>query len=168
MDEAKNKDIQINVKELSKELGIPVVPTIALKKEGIDKLIEVSVSDNIKKSNLNINYGDTINNSIKDIKGIIDKSKNKSAIPSNWAALKLLENDDYMKKQLNIDENKALKDELDKCNKDIEEEVGFEGEMAIVNERYSVIGDIVAKSVVRNEKHKETITDKIDKVVTNK
>ena len=168
MDEAKNKEIEINIKEISRSLGIPVVPTVALKNEGIDKLIEASISDNIKSSNLDINYGDTINNSIKVIKEIIDKSKNSTDIPSEWAALKLLENDEYIKKQLNLEGNKDLKNILDKCNKDIEDEIGFEGEMAIVNERYSVIGDIVAKSVVRNEKHKETITDKIDKIVTNK
>ena len=43
MDSAKNKGIHIDSDELSKRLGIPVIETVATKKEGIDKLIEESL-----------------------------------------------------------------------------------------------------------------------------
>lgn len=168
MDEAENRQIEINVKELSKKLGVPIIPTIALKSKGIDELIKTSISSERKSSKVAIDYGESINNEIDVLAKTIEESISNINFTPEWAALKLLENDEHIKNQLKIAENSSIKEKLDICNKEIEEKVGFEGEMAIVNERYSFISDIVSGAVVRKEKGKETVTDKIDKVVTNK
>ncbi|MDS0526612.1 ferrous iron transport protein B [Clostridium sp. SHJSY1] len=168
MDEAENRQIEINIKELSKKLGIPIIPTVALKSKGIDELIKVSISNDIKSPKVTIDYGEDINNGIQVLAKAIEQNAKNIELNSEWAALKLLENDEHIKNQFKIEENKLIKEKLELCNKDIEEKIGFEGEMAIVNERYSFISDIVSDTVVRKEKGKETITDRIDKVVTNK
>lgn len=168
MDEAENKEIMIKIKELSSKLGVKVIPTVALKQKGIKELIEASISDDIDKANVNINYGEDINKEIESLARIIEKSVKNKSISSKWAALKLLENDSHMKEELEVDKNINLKRQLEGCYKEIESKVGFEPEMAIVNERYSVISEIVSDTVKRKEKNEDTFTDKIDKVVTNK
>jgi ferrous iron transport protein B len=168
MDEAENKQIEINLKELSRKLGVPVIPTVALKSKGIEELIKTSISEEIKSSKIKIDYGESINNEIETLAKTIEENANNIKFTSEWAAIKLLENDEHIKNELKVSENKLINDKLELCNKEIEEKVGFEGEMAIVNERYSFISDIVSNTVVRKEKGKETVTDKIDKIVTNK
>ncbi|MGL4106602.1 ferrous iron transport protein B [Clostridium sp. LP20] len=168
MDSAEKQKIDIDIKELSKRLGVPVVPTVALRESGIEDLIKTSISDAIPISNLYINYGEEIEKNIDILAKSIKEVATDKGLSSKWVAVKLLENDSHIKNELGIDDKEEIKSKLEGCNKDIEEEVGFEGEMAIVNERYSIIANIVNGTVFRREKNKETTTDKIDKVVTNK
>ncbi|MBD7912969.1 ferrous iron transport protein B [Clostridium cibarium] len=168
MDEAENKQIEINIKELAKKLGVPVIPTVALKSKGIEELIKISISEDIKPSKIKIDYGQSINDEIEALAKTIEENANNTNFTSEWAAIKLLENDEHIKNELKVSENKSINDKLEFCNKEIEEKVGFEGEMAIVNERYSFISSLVSNIIVRKENGKETITDKIDKIVTNK
>lgn len=168
MDEAKSKNIDIKIKELSKKLGLPVIPTVALKGEGIQELIKEAVKFNVNKSNIKINYGDEINKEISNLSKVIGKESTGKNYTSEWAALKLLENDEHIKNDLKINENNTLKKQLDISCKTIEDNIGFEGEMAIVNERYNVISDMLEGIVNRDNSRKETTTDKIDKIVTNK
>lgn len=168
MDEAKNKNIQIKVKELGKKLNVPVIPIVALKGQGIHELIEKAVKFDVKESNIDINYGNSIDNEIEKISAIISKNIKNKNYTSEWAALKLLENDEHIKKDLDIDNNKELKNQIDISCKTIEENIGFEAEMSIVNERYNLISNMIKGIVIRNNEHKENSTDKIDKIVTNK
>lgn len=168
MDEAKNRNIEIKVKELSRRLGIPIVPTVALKGEGLDELVKETIKFNIPKSNIDIDYGKEIDKEVYTLAKIIDKDVKKKNYTSEWAALKLLENDDHIKNELSVNENVELKEQLDISSKDIENNIGFEGEMAIVNARYNYISEILKGIVSRENSNKETISDKIDKIVTNK
>jgi len=168
MDEAKNKNINIKIKELGKKLGIPVIPTVALKGEGIEELIKETIKFDVKQSSLNINYGTEIDKEIDNISKLIKEEIKGKAYSSEWAALKLLENDEHIKRDLKINQNKKLQDQLDISCKNIEEGIGFEGEMAIVNERYNVISNMLKGVVTRESEKKDSVSDKIDRVVTNK
>lgn len=168
MDEAKNKNINIKVKELSKRLGIPVIPTVALKGEGIEDLVKEVVKFNVKKSNVTINYGEEINKEVDSLSKVIKSELKEKNYTPEWAALKLIENDEHIKNELNVNENSKLQKQLEISCKNIEESIGFEGEMAIVNERYNLISEMLKGIVTRDDTKKETTTDKIDKIVTNK
>lgn len=168
MDEAESKNINIKIKELSKKLGISVFPTVALKGEGIEELIRETVKFNIKQPSLSVNYGSKINEEINNLSKVIEGSSNSTPYESQWAALKLLENDEHIKNDLNINGNKKLQDQLNISCKNIEDSIGFEAEMAIVNERYNVISSMLEGIVTREVKKKDSLSDKIDRVVTNK
>ena len=168
MDEAKNKNINIKIKELSKRLGVPVIPTVALKGEGIEELIRETVKFNVKQPSLSVNYGPKINEEINNLSKVIEGSSNSKSYSSQWAALKLLENDEHIKNDLNVNENEKLQNQLDVSCKNIEDGIGFEAEMAIVNERYNVISSMLNGIVIRETKKKDSLSDKIDRVVTNK
>lgn len=92
VDLAERSDIKINIDSLSKKLGIPVVPTVAPRKEGMEELcneIVKSASNPILKE---IKYSQKIESRIEEIEDII-KEKLPNEINPRWAAIKILEGD---------------------------------------------------------------------------
>ncbi len=161
MDEAKSKNIDIDVERLSKSLGIPVIATIAAKKKGIDSLIQKAV-EFINEDRFNyapISYGENIDKEIHDIRRLLEGSS--SEYPNNWIAIKALEGDKEVLSELKNNElvNQRLMSLGDKAS---------EYELEIVDRRYDFIGKIIHSSVNRPTESQETLTDKIDKIVTNK
>ena len=167
MDNAKEKGINIDSKELSKRLGIPVVETVATKKIGIEELIESSVNLNKDKKNI-LKLNDKLSNKVNIIKDKISFNDIKFDYESDWIALKLLENDNYIKDYI---EDKGYKDIITLSDNLIDEYTELEGidpEMAIVDDRYSYISNITKGILNKPKNSKKTLSDKIDKIVTNK
>ncbi len=163
MDEAKQKQIEIDIDKLATNLGIPIIPTIASKSKGIDDLIETAIklmNSNVN-SNVNFSYGEEIEREIKDIEK--DLEGLDLDYPNRWIAIKLLEDDKEIK---NIDEIKALKSLKDRLF--FLEDKNSAYELEIVDKRYSFIGQVLSDSLRRPIDEIETITDKIDKVITHK
>lgn len=168
MDEAKAKAINIDVDKLSKELGVPVIPTVAIKKEGIDELIRASIAaKNISDTKI-LDYGEELNTEIKSLEGILEGYKKRLKYPSNWVAVKLLENDSFIMKQVEEIGIKGIDTQLEKSINTVVDKVGFEPEISIVDKRYTAIAKVIEKCVKKKNERIETKTDKIDKVVTNK
>src|SRR5699024_1525852 len=73
MDEAKHKQMQIDIDKLSNNLGIKVIPTVASKSNGIDDLIKVSISEMGKDetAQVNFSYGERLENEIATIEEMI-------------------------------------------------------------------------------------------------
>ncbi|MBM7624913.1 FeoB small GTPase domain-containing protein [Sporohalobacter salinus] len=96
MDEAKRKNIEINVENLSKELQIPIIPTVAPKKIGLEKLkdrIADIVTGKIKVTPKQIKYSPQVEKAIEKILPDLE-SILPDYINSRWVALQLIEGDD--------------------------------------------------------------------------
>ncbi|WP_300259795.1 ferrous iron transport protein B [Clostridium sp.] len=168
IDQAEALNIEIDTNKLSKKLGVPIIKTSALKNRGIEELIETSINTKKNEKLISINYGKDIENEIKNLSSCLERYKNKLEFPVNWIALKLLENDQYIKdkiKQLNIS---SIFAKLEESNKIIENNIGFEADMCIVDKRYSFISSITEDVIKKPSKKQVTTTEKIDKIVTNK
>lgn len=168
IDQAEALNIEIDTNKLSKRLGVPIIKTSALKNRGIEELIETSIHSKKNEKLININYGEDIEKEIKNLSSLIETYKNKLEFPVNWTALKLLENDEYIKdkiKQLNAP---SIFTKLEESNKTIEKNVGFEADMSIVDKRYSFISSITEDVIKKPSEKQVTTTEKIDKIVTNK
>lgn len=161
MDEAKMKNIHIDLEKLSKSLGIPVIATVASKRKGLDTLIQRAVEymeEDIPIYNP-ISYGENIDREIDHIRRLLEGSN--SDYPRGWIAIKALEGD------------KEVLSKIDK-NSSVHERLVFLGhktqdyELEIVDRRYDFIGNIISKAVRNPTESIETLTDKIDRVVTNK
>lgn len=163
MDEAKQKNIEIDLDKLSKELGVPVVPTIASKNRGLDSLIKKTIeyASESKNSKIGFSFGDDIDKEIEDIKAIVDNSGLE--YPSKWIAIKLLEGDQEIFRLIENKGPASIKERLVFL-----EEKATEYELEIVDKRYDFIGKIVNKAVKKPLEATETGTDKIDKIVTHK
>ena len=161
MDEAKMKSINIDLENLSKSLGVPVIATVASKRKGISDLISkaASIIENGIPSDRHITYGENIDKEIKVLEGLLEGSIFE--YPNKWIAIKALEGDKEVLKHI---QNKP----------DVTERLVYLGdkamdyELEIVDRRYDFIGNIVKMSVHRPNESVDTLTDKIDRVVTNK
>ncbi|MDR7869766.1 MAG: ferrous iron transport protein B [Tissierellaceae bacterium] len=163
MDEAKAKNIEIDLKKLSENLGVPVVATIASKKKGLHELLDISI-DHIDKTSGQksiTSYGENIDKEINSIVELLDGANLE--YPSKWIALKLLERDSGVHKYIrsNISNDKFLKIESI-----IEKSEDYE--LEIVDKRYEFANKAINNSVSKPEVEIVTLTDKIDKIVTNK
>ncbi|EGT3606494.1 ferrous iron transport protein B [Clostridium perfringens] len=168
IDQAEALNIEIDTNKLSKRLGVPIIKTSALKNRGIEELIETSIHLKKNEKLININYGEDIEDEIKTLSSLLETYKNKLEFPVNWTALKLLENDEYIKdkiKQLNAP---SIFNKLEESNKAIEKNIGFEADMSIVDKRYSFISSITEDVIKKPSEKQVTTTEKIDKIVTNK
>lgn len=109
LDEAAKKKIEVNIKQLSQCLGVPVVGMCAKNGKGIKQLKEAVaniIQDKAKISPVKIEYSKEIEHSISKLLPIFD-SLDISPKLKRYYALRLLENDDYIKSKL-TDHNSEL------------------------------------------------------------
>ena len=168
IDQAEALNIEIDTNKLSKRLGVPIIKTSALKNRGIEELIETSIYSKKNEKLININYGEDIENEIKNLSSLLEAYKNKLEFPVNWTALKLLENDEYIKDKVKQLNSPSIFNKLEESNKTIEKNIGFEADMSIVDKRYSFISSITEDVIKKPSEKQVTTTEKIDKIVTNK
>lgn len=163
MDEAKKKGIDINLKKLSKLLGVRVVGTAARNKKGLDELSESILHILLKKTDkipIKIDYPEKVENAISDILEYIPDSK----INKRWIALKLLENDakliDKINSFLKTDLLKLIPPEKIKRPENLED--------ITVASSYSK-AEKLAQSCVQQKNRKYNLRDrKIDRILTGK
>ncbi len=169
IDEAKNKKIEININELSKRLNIPVIPTIATKGEGIKELVNEAISLGYEEETqiYKIDYGKDIEEEVRVLENTFSASAGVLEYPTKWTAIKLLENDEYMRDYIE-EKCEAIKDKLKNSVEKLITIIGYEPDTYIIDKRYEVISDVIKHSVKKELIRKESRSDKIDKVVTNK
>lgn len=163
MDEAKQKQIEIDIEQLSKNLGLSVIPIIASKSSGVKELIEKSIEtmNANKHSNINFSYGEMLE---KEIKEVEEKLEGIDLVyPKRWVAIKMLEGDPEIK---NIKAIKNLKSLGDKIFFVDDKSSAYE--LEIVDKRYSFINKVLSNSLKRPQHEVITITDKIDRIITHK
>jgi ferrous iron transport protein B len=141
MDIAEKKGIKIDHEKLEKILGIPVIPTVAVKGTGVYELLEKSV-ETIEKRGENfpkIKYGKEIEERIKKLVKLVEKIQFK--YPARWVAIKLLEGDEEVKEEIRKINPKILLT-AERLSKEIEEIHGHSCPTVITCERYEIAGKI--------------------------
>jgi len=178
LDEAKRKKIKINLKELSKQLGVPVIGTSARNGEGLEELMD-AVYDVTSKKTINspiiMSYDDTIEAAIDILEAPVRKNLGDK-LNSRWVALKLLDGDSTLiksiEKYINIDLAKDL-DVLEKLNKANEMllSAGIDHDLFCdkIVSRLIFKAEKIFSKVVTFENDKYNSTDrKIDSILTSK
>ncbi len=175
MDVAKKRGIEIDHKKLSKLLKIPVVPTIARSGEGKKELLQtIAASVDNKAETLKISYGQDIDTAIDEMASLIESSNFLTGkYNARWVAIKYLENDSQIK-DLGSTEDKNLDLQLaavvEKVAKHLAATLDTHPEGMIADQRYGFINSILKQGVVKryHDENRLQISDKIDKVVTNR
>lgn len=178
LDEAKRKGISINLKELSKQLGVPVVGTSAVQKKGLEELMDRVLdvaSDKITPSPLNILYEDSIENAISEIEAAV-KTLPTNILNTRWVALKLIDGDETLLSAINKYLNFSLtqQHELMKRIHEINESLNTQGiDSDILRDKVVSqlvkISEKISSSVVSYKNQNYNNTDrKIDKYLTSK
>jgi len=141
IDIAKRKGIEVDVEKLEKLLGIPVVPTVAIKGIGIFKLLEraVEVAEKRETSKTVVKFGkeveDKIAKLVKTLEGI------HYWYPPRYVAIKLLEGDEEIEKEME-QLNPGVVATAKKISKEIEKLHEHSCSTVITAERYEIAGRI--------------------------
>ena len=159
----------INLDKISQILGCPVIKTSALKGTGTKEvaLKAIEIAKNKTSNNFNMNFSQEVKSALNEIKALISSEKlKKSDINDNWMAIKHFERDSNLLEKVTISNevNNKIENIISKCEKEFDDDA----EGIITAERYEFIGSIVSKIIKKKDNSKHTISDKIDKVVTNR
>lgn len=103
MDEAKRKNIQIDLSLLSKRLGVPVVGTVARKKKSLDclmNMLDTVVYKTKPDTSYIVRYSDILENAIGLLEPLV-KEKCGQQLNSRWLSLKLLDQDESLIQEIN-------------------------------------------------------------------
>jgi len=111
IDIAKNKGYKIDMNKLSTLLGVPIIPTIAIKKVGMedlkDAILEATEREKKRHRHTVLSYGEDIEEIITKVTKIIEKDpKLVDLYPSRWLAVRLLEGDEDVLKRIDSSPNK--------------------------------------------------------------
>lgn len=156
----------IDTGKLEKELGCRVVLTSALKGEGLKEAAQTAIETAKKQQkpdDIKI-FGNKVENFIDKIENIIYAGN--IGFNKRWLAVKLFERDKEVLKNLSL--SSPEKDAVENIISNAEKEFDDDSESIITNERYEYISKVVKKCIKKNDKNKLTISDKIDKIVTNR
>lgn len=166
---AEEAGFKIDVKKLQKILGIPIVVVDAREGTGLDELVKTAIkaAKNPTDYSDRLTYGFELDDHINQVKSLFPNLKVGSA-PDSWVAVKLLEGDDEV---LDLAEESSDKNNLRKLTEIRKHLEGiFDGNLdeAFIDARYGEIESVMKQAVKRPTGEKESITDKIDRIVTNK
>ncbi len=170
-DFAKKKEHIINIKLMGELLGFPVVEVNAKTKDGFEELLTTVEKAAAKPvdSSAKLSYGDELKGHLSDLQALIEQDKSLLDVPSIWTAIKLLEKDSIVieKVQQSSMSSKIMM-EIDKVSKHLIDIYNEGAEEVIANARYAFIDGLIAEAVKKPAVEKESMTDRIDKIVTNR
>lgn len=169
MDVIEKRGDIIDIDNLSKILGCPIVKTSALKGNGTKEVAmkAIEIAKNNRANNFNMNFSKEVKDALDDIKDLIKNNNiNYLGITEQWIAIKIFERDSDFINKITLDKNVREKIEsiIVKCEKEFDDDA----EGIITGERYEFIGTLVSKVVKKKNTSKHTVSDKIDKIVTNR
>lgn len=167
MDLVKKSGDKIDIKKMGEELGCEVVEISALQgkgcKEAAERAIEAAKSG--RKHCLPSVFTGSVEHAIAHIEESIHDKVDKEFV--RWYAIKVFERDHDATDALQLDPKTLAV--LDTHIKDCEDEMDDDSESIIINQRYSYIGRIISSVLTKkHDGHAMTVSDKIDRVVTNR
>jgi len=180
MDEVERQGWEISVEALEEALGVPVVPTVAIEGEGLPELMEalVQVAERRRKTHpASVDYGLTVEGYTQTLQD--DLSRLGVEERSRWVALRLLEDDPEIVEAFKQGDlaalglvaprvsPEALQALLRRAER-LREGTRPDAKVEIVRRRYEFAHDVVHRVVRRLRPEEESLTERIDRIVTHK
>ena len=155
----------INIKELSRELGCPVVEISALKGEGVMEAAEAAIEAAKNGKTIPMHtFSGPVEHAIAHIEEAVVHEMPEEQ--QRWYAIKVFERDDKVLEKLHIaDDVKAhVEEDITAAEKELDDDA----ESIITNERYIYIAQLIKGCYKKKNKGGLSTSDKIDKIVTNR
>ncbi len=155
VDIAEKKGIRIDAEALSRELGVPVIPTVAIKGVGLEELmtVVVQVADEDGEPAAPLHYGPEIEDRItklcERLRGL------DSHYPPRWIAIKLLEGDEEAMK-IASDAQPNVMELVEQLTGEVEALHGHDVQSVIASERYAVASRIASSVTALGEPETKT------------
>ena len=165
MDVVRKNGDKIDVAELSRQLGCPVVEVSALKGDGVKEAAETAIK--AAKSGKTIpmhKFSGPVEHAIAHIEEAAVHTMPEEQ--QHWYAIKVFERDDKVLESLNIPAD--VKAHIEQDIEAAEKELDDDAESIITNERYVYIAEVIKACYKKKNAGALTSSDKIDKIVTNR
>ena len=166
MDVVRKNGDQINVKELSRQLGCEIVEISALKGDGVMEAAEAAVkaAQGKTKTIPMHTFSGPVEHAIAHIEEAAVHTMPEEQ--QRWYAIKIFERDDKVLQKLSIpaDVMQHIQQDIQAAEKELDDDA----ESIITNERYVYIAEIIKSCYKQKNKGQLSTSDKIDKVVTNR
>lgn len=183
-DVAEKKGVKINYGLLSQLLGLPVVRAVGSKNEGMDQILEAVVNCASGQSSIRerqVRYRPEIENELSRLQERLQAFKPfrseaapgmDEGVPSppfRWLLVKLLEGDKEVGRQIEFYKGfENLKSEAEQSRMRLNNLLGEDPEMALVEDRYAFIRGVCREACQRSLLDRATLTEKIDNVLLNR
>ena len=156
------RHIRIDSVQLEQLLDCPVVETSALKGSGLDELMKTAQRAAHRKNIQPLEiFSEKLEQAIANVKKILPPSLAEET--KRWYAIKCLEDDDKIKITLSKDNEEQLRREREQIERSDDNDI----ESIVTDERYHYIQKLV-KQTVKKGSEKLSVSDKIDRIVTNR
>ena len=165
VDLLKKNNIHINVKGLSSALGCPIVETSALKGTGLKEVVDEAIkcANQHRVPSKQMEFPKAVEKAVNEIEGLVPA--NISEENKRWYAVKLLERDSKVKEGLNLPA--SAQSRIEEIASELEKAEDDDTESIVTDGRYQYIQKVVSANVKRSG-NKMTVSDKIDRIVTNR
>jgi ferrous iron transport protein B len=167
VDMAKKKGIEIDVEKLEKLLGIPVVPTVAIKGIGIFKLLEraVEIAEKRETPKMAVKFGKEVEDGIAKLVKMLEGVHCR--YPPRYVAIRLLEGDEELEKEIER-LNPEVVATAKKISKELEELHGHSCSTVIMAERYEIAGRIAREVQKLSSSTKPRLEERLHNLTTHK
>ncbi|MBR7070888.1 MAG: ferrous iron transporter B [Clostridia bacterium] len=165
IDLVKKEGDKINIAELSRQIGCPVIEISALKGTGITEAAEAAIA--AAKNSKTVpqhTFSGPVEHALAHIEEAVVHDMPEEQ--QRWYAIKVFERDEKVLEQLSVSADTLAHIEED--IKAAESELDDDAESIITNERYIYIASVIKACYKKRQERKLTKSDKIDKVVTNR
>ena len=165
VDLLKKNNININVKGLSSALGCPIVETSALKGTGLKEVVDEAIkcANQHRVPSKQMEFPKTVEKAVNEIESLVPA--NISDENKRWYAVKLLERDEKVREGLNLPV--SAQSRIEEIASNLEKAEDDDTESIVTDGRYQYIQKVVSANVKRSG-NKMTVSDKIDRIVTNR
>ena len=165
VDLLKKNNININVEGLSSALGCPIVETSALKGTGLKEVVDEAIkcANQHRVPSKQMEFPKAVEKAVNEIESLVPA--NISDENKRWYAVKLLERDSKVKEGLNLPA--SAQSRIEEIASNLEKAEDDDTESIVTDGRYQYIQKVVSANVKRSG-NKMTVSDKIDRIVTNR
>ena len=165
MDVVRKNGDKINTKELSRQLGCPIVEISALKETGIMEAADAAIAAAQKPAEAPAHsFSGVVEHALAHIEEAVVHDMPEEQ--QRWYAIKIFERDEKVIEQLKI--QPSVLEHIESDIKAAEKELDDDAESIITNERYIYIANILKPCYKKANAGSLTRSDRIDKIVTNR
>jgi ferrous iron transport protein B len=164
IDEAKRKGIEIDVEHLSQDLGVPVIPTIAIRGEGVPELFQKAIAA-AQEGRIGKTFflSMDVERTVSRLSSLLEKETADSlGVPMRLLALKVLEQDEEFYAAIEKETPQVIP-EVEHLRRDLSECHGRPSDMVISSERHSLAMNLFEHVAKVRRRREKTFRDQVDK-----
>jgi ferrous iron transport protein B len=174
VDLAQSRGQIINHEQLSLLMGVPFIPTVGTKGRGTRELLEaiIKVAEDRESiaRHIHIHYGQEMEEEIEKLQGSIRSAESSvNEHHARWIAIKLLENDEEVIKEIEKGPRKrVILYQLEQSKAHLQKILGDDPETLIADRRYGFIHGALKETLRQTRKDRRYLSDQVDTVLTNR